>query len=65
MRRALPLLLLFAVALPGCAALTKLFASAFKKPTFTFKSVTLSDISLSGVTLNLTYKLDNPNALGI
>ena len=43
----------------------KLFASAFKKPTFTFKSVTLGDVSLTGVTLNLTYTLDNPNALGI
>ncbi|MHB8875951.1 MAG: LEA/WHy family protein [Myxococcaceae bacterium] len=65
MKRALPLLLLLAIALPGCAALSKLFASAFKKPTFAFKSVTLGDISLTGVTLNLTYTLDNPNALGI
>ena len=27
--------------------------------------MTLSDVSLTGVTLNLTYTLDNPNALGI
>jgi LEA14-like dessication related protein len=66
MKRALPLLLLaVALALPGCAALSKFFAGAFKKPTFTFKSASVENISLESVTLNLTFTLDNPNALGI
>lgn len=66
MRRIVPILLLVAaVALPGCKLLQDLFNSAFKKPTFAFKNVALEDISLGGLTLDTVWKLDNPNSIGL
>jgi LEA14-like dessication related protein len=65
MKRALSLSLALALVLPGCAALQALLAGAFRQPSFTFKSVSLGEISLTGVTLNLTYTLANPNPVGL
>ena len=48
----------------GCALLSNL-SSAFKKPTLSFKSASLSDASLGGATVNLVYSVDNPNPVGI
>lgn len=48
----------------SCATLMNLSRS-FQKPTLSFKSVALSDVSLGGLSLNLTYVLDNPNPLGL
>lgn len=65
MRRILLCLALLAVPLSGCAFLKNLFSSAFRKPTFRFQHARLADASLSGITLDLTYVLDNPNPIGL
>lgn len=37
----------------------------FKKPTVAYRSASLSDVSLSGATLNVVTNVDNPNAVGL
>jgi LEA14-like dessication related protein len=55
-----------AVALTSsCAALQQLLASSMQTPTLTFKSATLADVSLGSATVNLNYRLDNPNPFGL
>ena len=49
----------------GCATLQQLAQSAFVQPTFSFKTVNLRDISLTGLTLDVVYHLDNPNTVGL
>ncbi len=49
----------------GCAVLQNLLSSAFKRPTFQFKTMQLLDVSLAGATVNLLYVVDNPNPLGL
>lgn len=61
MKRLASVLVLVALGLSGCA----LLRSAFKKPTFNFRNVTLADIALSGITLNTHWNLDNPNPIGL
>lgn len=51
--------------LAGCAALQNLAQSAFTKPTLDFKSATVSDVSLSGATVDLVYTVHNPNSVGL
>src|SRR5688572_5335062 len=66
MRRLLLLSLLGCAVLgTGCAALRDFFLSAFQKPTLRFKQARLADAALSGVTLDLVYSLENPNAIGL
>lgn len=57
--------LIAACALGGCAYLNQLAASAFQKPTLTFQSASLGDVSLGSATLNLTYRLENPNPIAL
>ncbi len=52
-------------ALPGCAFLKNLFLSAFKRPSLTFRQVSLADAALSGITINTHWTLENPNPLGL
>jgi LEA14-like dessication related protein len=63
MRRRLAVLAL--LSLSGCAALTEVLQAAFTRPTLTFKSAKLSDVSLDSLTLDTVWLLDNPNAIGI
>ncbi|MFZ5471628.1 MAG: LEA type 2 family protein [Myxococcota bacterium] len=65
MKKSLLLLTFAVLASSGCAALSKFFASAFQKPTLRFHSAQLADVALSGLTLQLTYALDNPNSFGL
>lgn len=51
--------------LSGCAYLSQFLSAAFKRPTFAFKNLALSDASLSGITLDTVWKLDNPNPVGL
>lgn len=51
--------------LASCATLQNLAAGAFTKPTLDFKSATVSDMSLSGATVNLVYTVHNPNGVGL
>src|SRR5689334_21940903 len=58
-------LLVLSVLGVGCATLKQLLAEAFQQPTLNFKELKVTNVSLSGATLNLLYELDNPNALGV
>lgn len=65
LRRALFLVASFLVVLPGCAFLQNAFKNVFEKPSFKFKTANLADASLSGMTVDLVYTLDNPNDFGL
>lgn len=56
------LVLLF---LTGCAYLEPFLRTAFQEPTFSFRNVSLTDISLGGLNLDTVWDLNNPNAVGI
>jgi LEA14-like dessication related protein len=49
----------------SCATLQQLLAASVQKPTLTFKSATLADVSLGSATVNLNFRLDNPNPFGL
>jgi len=49
------------VALCGCAWLKQMAASGFQKPSLAFKDASLSDVTLSGATVNLVFTVTNPN----
>ncbi|MBI3182817.1 MAG: LEA type 2 family protein [Myxococcales bacterium] len=53
------------LAFSGCTFLRDLFTRAFRKPTLQFRTVTLGDAALSGITLNTHWSLDNPNSIGL
>ncbi len=59
----LPALALFA--LSGCAFLKQFLSSAFKQPGFAFRRVELHDASLSGISLDTIWQMDNPNTVGL
>jgi LEA14-like dessication related protein len=66
MRKLLALSVVAALAgLSGCATLQQLLAASFIRPTLTFKSASLADLSLGSATVNLTYLVDNPNPIGL
>jgi LEA14-like dessication related protein len=66
MRRIVPVLALcLALVAPGCKLLEALFKTAFRQPSFAFKDVALTDVSLGGLTLDTVWQLDNPNAVGL
>lgn len=54
-----------AVSASGCAFLKQLLSSAFQAPTLAFKNVALRDASFEGLNVDLTWLLNNPNAIGI
>lgn len=64
MRRAL-LVTFVCSLLSGCAYLSQFLSSAFKQPSFRFQNMALSNASLSGITLDTVWRLDNPNPIGI
>lgn len=66
-RQAALLLTLSAAAVfgSGCSLIRSIFASGFKQPGLTFENASLSEISLGGATLNLLFKVDNPNSDGL
>jgi LEA14-like dessication related protein len=45
----------------GCSLIRSIFARGFESPGLSFQSASLSEISLEGATLNLLFKVDNPN----
>jgi LEA14-like dessication related protein len=50
-----------ALSLAGCSFFKSLLVGDFKKPSLTFQDAGLSEVSLGGATLNLNFKVDNPN----
>jgi len=54
------LLVLLAVGASACSWL-QMAAGGFKKPDVAYKSASLTDVSLSGATLNVVTRVDNPN----
>jgi LEA14-like dessication related protein len=64
-RSLLVLAVLGLLTLAGCASLQRMAKNAFKKPTLTFKTARLADVSLADATLHLVYQLDNPNNIGL
>lgn len=59
------LLIIAAFLVASCAALTQFLDSAFQRPSFTFKDVSLSNLSLNGLTLDTVWQLQNPNPIGL
>lgn len=59
------LLIIAAFLVVGCATLTQLLDSAFQRPNLTFKDVSLSNLSLNGLTLDTVWQLQNPNPIGL
>lgn len=51
--------------LSSCALLTDLAKSAFQKPTVRLKQAQPKDLSLSGMTLDTVWVVDNPNPVGL
>jgi LEA14-like dessication related protein len=64
-RRLLPLLAVFTLVTSGCAYLQQFLRSAFQEPSFRFKNLGLTDISLGGLTLDTIWELNNPNTVGL
>jgi LEA14-like dessication related protein len=60
-RRALAVALL----LPGCAVFQAIFNATFEKPRLTFKTARLTDVTLTAVTLETVWELENPNDVGV
>src|SRR5438309_11783624 len=60
MKRAL---VLCSVAVCGCSLLQTV--AQRREPTLSFKDASLSDVSLAGATVNLTFTVENPNTVGI
>ena len=54
------LLVVFAASVSACAWL-QMAEGGFQKPTVAYKSASLSDVTLSGATLNVVMTVDNPN----
>lgn len=63
--RLLPLLAVVTLAGSGCAYLKQFLQTAFQQPTFRFKDLGLSDLSLAGLTLDTVWELGNPNNVGL
>ena len=59
------LLSLIPTLLLSCATLKELASEAVRSPTLQFESASLRDVSLSGATIDIAYRLENPNPLGV
>jgi LEA14-like dessication related protein len=57
------LVVLCAAAVTGCSLLQNVAQS--REPSLSFKNASLSDVSLAGATVNLTFSVQNPNPVGI
>lgn len=64
MRRLL-LIAVVAVSLTGCAQLSRALRSNATPPTATYQSTSLSNISLDDATVEATFAVRNPNAIGL
>jgi LEA14-like dessication related protein len=64
-RFALAAALVVLTALSGCAALRKLFESAFRRPELKFKTLAVREVTLSGANLDTVWILENPNPMGL
>ena len=53
------------VSLAGCASLLKLLQGGLKTPAATFQHADLQNASLQDVTVAATFRLDNPNPIGL
>jgi LEA14-like dessication related protein len=49
----------------GCAQLQRLLGALFERPTLHFESARVRDLSLGGLTLDLTWRVENPNEVGV
>ncbi len=49
----------------GCAHIQRLLGALFERPTLHFESAEVRDISLGGLTLDLTWRVENPNDVGV
>ena len=58
------LLVLLAVGASACSWL-QMAAGGFKKPDVAYNSASLTDVSLSGATLNVVTRVDNPNPVSL
>jgi LEA14-like dessication related protein len=54
-----------ALAAASCATLQQLASGAFEKPSVAYKSMSLTDVSLSGATVNVVTTVTNPNGVGL
>lgn len=59
------LLAVVPVLLAGCAAVQDLARATFQEPRLSFRSASLSALDLDGATVDFTWDLENPNALGV
>jgi LEA14-like dessication related protein len=57
--------LLLAWVIGSCAWLGQLTSGGFQKPSLAYKSVSLSDVSLSGATVDVVTTVTNPNAVDL
>ncbi|MBL8939644.1 MAG: LEA type 2 family protein [Archangium sp.] len=64
-RRLLPLFAVFTLVTSGCAYLQQFLRTAFQQPSFQFKNLGLTDISLAGLNLDTIWELRNPNQVGL
>jgi LEA14-like dessication related protein len=66
LRWTLPLsVLLLALVIGSCAWLGQVASGGFQKPSLAYKSVSLSDVSLSGATVDVVTTVTNPNAVDL
>lgn len=54
-----------ALLLPGCTFLRSLLSQVLQPPTLSFQKADVRSVSLTGMTLDLTWKVDNPNEFGV
>src|SRR5919198_4757124 len=64
-RSVLAAALIALTALSGCAALRKLFQSAFRKPELKFKALAVREVTLTGANLDTVWLLETPNPVGL
>jgi LEA14-like dessication related protein len=64
-RRLLSLVAAVALLTSGCAYLQQFLRTAFQQPSFRFKNLGLTDISLAGLNLDTIWELNNPNQVGL
>lgn len=53
------------LALAGCAGLGKVIGASFERPRLSFQGWEPREADLEGVTLELRWRIDNPNAVGL
>lgn len=58
-------IVLASIVLSGCAYLQQFLRTAFQQPTFRFKNLGLTEISLAGLNLDTIWELNNPNQVGL